>query len=185
METQIATWLVGTSFEQNTLYQYNLNGAQNVYAGLQQSQSPYWQGTGFASLAPAPWTPDSRYGDPTYSSCSPLDAQVSLAFISFLPGSNVDQQCRIAWIQCISGAAGVFLYGSDFSASNIPCGSSTCQLNAVEILNSTILYYYNLNILSSLNLINNDSGPLATLTDNAGDKGGIIAAFLGIIEDGL
>ncbi|KAL8635578.1 MAG: hypothetical protein Q9228_006943, partial [Teloschistes exilis] len=63
-----ATWLTGTGFEHNTLYNYNLHAAQNVYAGLQQCETAYWQGVGAVQNAPAPWTPDvARYGDPDFA----------------------------------------------------------------------------------------------------------------------
>ena len=75
VESTKATWLVGTAFEHNTLYQYNLNSAKNVYIGMQQSETPYWQGTGSASLAPAPWT--AAGSDPTFSNCGSSDGQVS------------------------------------------------------------------------------------------------------------
>jgi len=50
------TWFVGTAFEHNVLYQYNLHKAANVYIGLQQTESPYWQGQGTPQKAPMPWT---------------------------------------------------------------------------------------------------------------------------------
>ena len=56
IESTVATWLVGTAFEHNTLYQYNINSAQNVYAGMQQTETAYWQGPGNNNNAPSPWT---------------------------------------------------------------------------------------------------------------------------------
>jgi glucan 1,3-beta-glucosidase len=56
VESTKATWLVGTAFEHNTLYQYNIVNAQNVFIGMQQCETPYWQGNGSLALAPAPWT---------------------------------------------------------------------------------------------------------------------------------
>lgn len=74
IEATAATWLLGTAFEHNTLYRYNLNSAKNVYIGMQQSETPYWQGTGSSSLAPSPWT--AAGSDPTFSNCGSSDAQV-------------------------------------------------------------------------------------------------------------
>jgi glucan 1,3-beta-glucosidase len=82
VEATKATWLVGTAFEHNTLYQYNLNNAQNVYIGMQQSEAPYWQGSGSASLAPAPWT--AAGSDPTFSNCGSSDGQVSFSILIVL-----------------------------------------------------------------------------------------------------
>lgn len=54
VEATSGTWLHGTASEHNTLYQYNLHNARNVFVGMQQSEIPYWQGNGSPSLAPAP-----------------------------------------------------------------------------------------------------------------------------------
>lgn len=53
-EATKGTWLVGTGAEHNWLYNYNFNGASNVFAGLLQTESPYMQGDGATKLAPAP-----------------------------------------------------------------------------------------------------------------------------------
>ncbi|CAL5871938.1 uncharacterized protein PFLUO_LOCUS6193 [Penicillium psychrofluorescens] len=73
IESTRGTWLVGTAFEHNTLYQYNVVSALNLYIGMQQSETPYWQGTGGPAQAPAPWTPDAAYSDPTFSNCGSND----------------------------------------------------------------------------------------------------------------
>jgi hypothetical protein len=35
--------MYGTAFEHSLLYQYNLNGARNVYMGMIQTETPYFQ----------------------------------------------------------------------------------------------------------------------------------------------
>ncbi|MCJ1300818.1 hypothetical protein MMC08_003617 [Hypocenomyce scalaris] len=62
VEATQTTWLHGVAFEHNTLYQFNFNNAQNVYVGMQQSETPYWQGAGSPDLALVPWTPVNTYG---------------------------------------------------------------------------------------------------------------------------
>lgn len=37
------TWLYGTSSEHSVFYQYNFNKARNVFAGMVQTESPYFQ----------------------------------------------------------------------------------------------------------------------------------------------
>ena len=61
IESTKGTWLHGTAFEHNTLYQYNFNNAQNVFAGMQQSKTPYWQGPG-SSIKPCTRTSDAKSG---------------------------------------------------------------------------------------------------------------------------
>ncbi|MCJ1251556.1 hypothetical protein MMC30_008791 [Trapelia coarctata] len=77
VEATQATWLVGTGSEHNWLYNYNLHHASNVFAGLQQSESPYLQGSGAVRIAPAPWTANSAYGDPDFSWCGGRDGKMS------------------------------------------------------------------------------------------------------------
>lgn len=95
MESTQGTWLTGTAFEHNTLYNYNLHAAAKVFVGMQQSETPYWQGEGSANNAPDPWTPDERYGDPDFSWCDAGDAR-----------------CRMSLAQNIDGGSQMHIYGS-------------------------------------------------------------------------
>jgi glucan 1,3-beta-glucosidase len=36
-------WLVGTASEHHVIYQYRFDGAANIYAGLIQTETPYFQ----------------------------------------------------------------------------------------------------------------------------------------------
>ncbi|PMD48188.1 glycoside hydrolase family 55 protein [Hyaloscypha variabilis F] len=165
------TWLVGTAFEHNTLYQYNFHNAKDVYAGMQQSETPYWQGPGFASdvLDPAPWAPAlvTPYGDPDYSNCGGADAQ-----------------CRMAWFEYISSSTNLFLYASGFwtffNGNDLTnCNNdAACQTNAIDIKDSSGVYMYGVNTKSSLNMVTGDNGLLVTMNNNPGGWGGVVAAML-------
>ena len=166
IEAVSGTWLVGTAVEHNTLYQYNLNSAQNVLISMQQSETPYWQGPGSPDLAPAPWTPNTQtYHDPDFSGC---DAN--------------DGLCRMAWFQRISGGNNIYIYGTGFWSffnHNGGCSNGYCQTNAAEVVSGTTsLYWYNFNTLQSLNLLVNDGSVLVTQNNNPGSWGGIVAAML-------
>lgn len=163
IEATKATWLVGTAFEHNTLYQYNLNSAQNVYIGMQQSETPYWQGNGSPSLAPAPWSSNLISSDPTFSSCGSTDAQ-----------------CRMAFFQTISGGSNLFIYGSGFWTffnDHTNCAAN-CQTNAIEITGAEELHYYGVNTRLNVNLIENNGVELVTALNNPGGWGAVVAAFL-------
>lgn len=95
MEATKGTWLTGTGSEHNLLYNYNFNSAQNVYAGLLQTESPYMQGNGATKTALAPWTAESSFGDPDFSWC---DAN--------------DQKCRTSLAINIDGGKVILLYNS-------------------------------------------------------------------------
>lgn len=45
IESKAATWMYGTSSEHATFYQYNFHGASNIFAGMIQTESPYYQPT--------------------------------------------------------------------------------------------------------------------------------------------
>ncbi|KAL4258481.1 Polygalacturonase QRT3-like protein [Pleurotus pulmonarius] len=57
-------WMIGTA-EHHVLYQYNLVNAQNHYMGLIQTETPYYQP---APAAPAPFTSNTAFHDPTFTS---------------------------------------------------------------------------------------------------------------------
>ncbi|KAF8856316.1 hypothetical protein BDZ45DRAFT_745496 [Acephala macrosclerotiorum] len=79
IQSTCGTRLMGTAFEHNTLYQYNLISAENVFIGMQQSETPYLQGTGGPAQAPAPWTPNASFFDPTFSNCGIDDPNCRVA----------------------------------------------------------------------------------------------------------
>lgn len=173
VEAAQASWLHGLAFEHATLYQFHFLNAQNVFVAMQQCESPYWQGTGSPALAPAPWTPSSAFGDPTFANCAPADAL-----------------CRMAWFLSITGGAHIFIYGSAFwvfyngylggdASLDQGCQSSYCQSNAVTVAGVTGLNWFNLQTHCTLNMVVDASGnALAPLSGNWGGWGGDLAAFL-------
>ncbi|KAL2372532.1 hypothetical protein RJZ57_003006 [Blastomyces gilchristii] len=68
VESTEATWLYGTSSEHAVYYQYNFYKAQKVFAGMIQTESPYYQPT---PMPPAPFESAVGIfsGDPNYERC--------------------------------------------------------------------------------------------------------------------
>ncbi|KAK5659440.1 hypothetical protein OQA88_641 [Cercophora sp. LCS_1] len=71
VESTAPTWLYGTSSEHAVYYQYNFHNAANIFAGMIQTESPYYQPT------PPPPAPFANVvglfpGDPDYT-CAPND----------------------------------------------------------------------------------------------------------------
>ncbi|KAI0457369.1 pectate lyase superfamily protein-domain-containing protein [Xylaria acuta] len=104
IESQKATWLYGTASEHSVFYQYNFNGARNVYTTFLQTESPYYQPT---PKPPAPFENAVGVfpGDPDYS-CN---------------GSDVDG-CDESWAVIMRGcqnihvgAAGTYSWFSTYS----------------------------------------------------------------------
>ncbi|KAK0103224.1 hypothetical protein ONS95_005259 [Cadophora gregata] len=69
IESVRPTWLYGTASEHAVFYQYNFNKAQNVFAGMIQTESPYFQPT---PKPPAPFTETVGVfpSDPSYANCT-------------------------------------------------------------------------------------------------------------------
>ncbi|KAL8728532.1 MAG: hypothetical protein Q9166_005354 [cf. Caloplaca sp. 2 TL-2023] len=97
VEATKGTWLTGTGFEHNTLNEYNLLNARNVYAGLQQTETAYWQGVGSRQNMPGPRPANGKHRDPNYSWCLPNN-----------------QSCRMEIAQNVDGGSNLFLYGAAF-----------------------------------------------------------------------
>jgi hypothetical protein len=67
IESTKPTWLYGTASEHSTFYQFAFYKAQNIHAGMIQTESPYYQPT---PKPPAPFTTVGKFpGDPNYDSC--------------------------------------------------------------------------------------------------------------------
>lgn len=69
VQSEGPVWLYGTASEHSVMYQYNFHNAVDVYAGLLQTESPYYQ------PSPTPPTPFANQkglwlSDPDYSRCS-------------------------------------------------------------------------------------------------------------------
>lgn len=136
---------------------------------MQQSETPYWQGNGSPSLAPAPWSSltGSPYYDPDFSNCNSGDAQ-----------------CRMAWFTYINGGSNLFFYGAGFwtffndNSNDCSNNGGVCQTNAVWTNDVSGLYWYGINEHLNLNLVVNNGQALVTQNNNPGSWGGVVAAYL-------
>ncbi|CAD6588583.1 MAG: hypothetical protein ASARMPREDX12_003380 [Alectoria sarmentosa] len=179
VEATQATWLTSTAFEHNTLYDYNRHNAQNVYAGLQQTETAYWQGAGSQQDAPAPWTANGQYGDPDFSWCG-----------------GGDQSCRMDLAQNIDGGSNLFLYGAAFwtffhgevstcyNCAATICGAN-CTTNQARVTNSPQdLYWYGVNSrVADVMVLDDGENPPQEWNPRGwgcgnGCLGGVIAGYL-------
>ena len=164
IEATKGTWLVGTGFEHNTLYQYNFYQAENVFTAMQQTETPYFQGYNEDVLAPAPWADNLVASDPTFSNCG-----------------NDDTSCRMAWMEHISKSSNLFLYGgcvwAFYDGHTIPANGDV-QQNAINIdKESSSVYLYGTNVHWVTNMLLSDYTVIATEKTNEGGWGGVIAAY--------
>ncbi|KAH8433754.1 glycoside hydrolase family 55 protein [Aspergillus melleus] len=137
VEATKGTWLTGTGSEHHWLYNYNFHQAQNVYAGLLQTESPYMQGNGAVKLAPAPWAAESAYGDPDFSWCDEGDGACRSAL-----ATNVDGGSDIL---LYNSAAWAFFNGEWDGSYGEQCDGA-CQTNMMRVTgNPANLVWYSIN----------------------------------------
>ncbi|KAF6781606.1 LysM domain-containing protein [Colletotrichum sojae] len=120
VESKAATWLYGTSSEHAVFYQYNIHNARNIFAGMVQTEPPYFQ---LVPKAPAPFEDAVGVfpGDPDYS-CK---------------GNGFDG-CDTAWALMMRGCENVFIAGAGlyswFDSYTQECiGKHACQKAIVLI----------------------------------------------------
>ncbi|PYH80406.1 pectin lyase-like protein [Aspergillus uvarum CBS 121591] len=129
IESQGPTWLYGTASEHNVLYQYQVSQAKDLYLGMIQTESPYFQ---YIPPAPSPFTPGLFPNDPTFSDC--------------IAGSSL---CPVSWALRILDSSSIYSMGAGlyswFSAYSQSClDTGDCQQRAVEIEESTDTWVYNI-----------------------------------------
>ncbi|KAI5288229.1 hypothetical protein KEM54_005374 [Ascosphaera aggregata] len=94
VESTQGTWLYGLGSEHWWFYSLGLVNAKNVAVALLQAETNYDQGIRAPDnrQAPTPWTPNTKEGDPTFSTCA-------------------SAACRVGYAAWITGGSDIFLYG--------------------------------------------------------------------------
>jgi glucan 1,3-beta-glucosidase len=165
IESQNATWLLGiglgksasasytlaygilitltSRIEHHALYQMNIYKAKNVFIGLQQGESAYWQvNAGNSLINPAPWTDSLLPGEPDFSWCGASDTAVSTDFVfrgcynnhDMLSSSTNFCHCS-AVLACIRGSYNLVILTSIAAAS----GTSLAHLPLVRLTPSFMI----------------------------------------------
>jgi glucan 1,3-beta-glucosidase len=145
IESQNAVWLWGTSSEHHQLYNYQVSNAKNVFMGLIQSETPYYQSN---PTALTPYTPQDSWNDPDFANCKTAS-------------------CRKAWGLRVLNSSDVYIYGaglySFFENYAQSClNSEDCQENMVEVDCSDIKLY-GLSTKASVNMITSSQGKALVL----------------------
>ncbi|KAI9370088.1 pectate lyase superfamily protein-domain-containing protein [Aspergillus egyptiacus] len=141
VESQGPVWMYGTAAEHNQLYNYQLSNARNIYMGLIQTETPYYQ-TNPNSLVP--FTPQVQaWKDPDFAHCT-TDA------------------CRKAWGLRIMNSSDIYVYGaglySFFENYEQTCiAEDSCQENMVEVDCSDV-HIYGLSTIATVNMIASSDG---------------------------
>ncbi|KAL7624109.1 hypothetical protein AAE478_005666 [Parahypoxylon ruwenzoriense] len=150
IESQEATWLYGTASEHAVYYQYNFHHARNIFAGMIQTESPYYQPT------PKPPQPFEKFvgkmtGDPDYT-CA---------------GGDFDG-CDSSWAVMMRGCRDIFIAGAGlyswFSTYSQDCiDKHECQkvLMLLENNSGTIRVQHMITIGAKYSLVQDGVGVLA------------------------
>ncbi|KAF8595217.1 exo-beta-1-3-glucanase [Ceratobasidium sp. AG-I] len=138
-------WLIGTGSEHHVLYQYNIVNSKNVYAGLIQTETPYYQPS---PAPPAPFSINTAYADP-----------------SFTNGNA-------AWALRVQTSSNIFVYGaglySFFQNYVQTClDNYTCQNSIATVSSdSTDVYVYSLSTVGTTNMLNVGSTGVVNQANN-------------------
>lgn len=160
IESQGPVWLWGTASEHHQLYNYQVSGAQNVFMGLIQSETPYYQSNPTALV---PFTPDPSWNDPDFSTCTTAS-------------------CKKAWGLRVVNSSEMYVYGaglySFFENYAQSClKNEDCQENMVEVDCSDV-HLYGLSTKAAVNMVTSNTGKSMVLEmDNTSNYCSTIALF--------
>ncbi|KAI4271533.1 MAG: hypothetical protein L6R38_006847 [Xanthoria sp. 2 TBL-2021] len=166
MQAERNVWLVGTSVEHHSLYQYQLANTRDVFMGQIQSETAYYQPNPDASL---PFAPSAELLDPQFSSsCNNGTGQCSGWGLRILDSQDI-------------GIYGAGLY-SFFSNYNNSCSfpyQEDCQKGILSIEGSKTqnIGIYNLNTIGASSMIDIDGSSVANASDNVNVFPDTIAVF--------
>ena len=164
LESTRGTWLTGTAFEHNTLYNYNFVSASNAFASMQQCETPYWRGPGlqYNNSAQYPWAVNRDFGEPDFSWCQ----------------NSSDPTCPMALAENIDGGSSLYLSGAAFwtffdGGVGNGCKGSYCIENQALVSGGPQdLFWYGVNTRAADVMIMDDKGNLpSSPTTLAGGEG--------------
>ncbi|KAK2865261.1 hypothetical protein FQN49_003754 [Arthroderma sp. PD_2] len=159
IESTGAVWGYGTASEHNTLYNYQIQNAKNVYLALIQTETPYYQSNPDALV---PFAPDSKWNDPTFGDCTTA-------------------ACKKAWGLRILNSSDIYLFGgglySFFENYEQDClKTESCQLNMIEVECSET-YLYGFSTKASTNMITSGGKGLVPQKENRSNFCSTVALF--------
>ena len=160
-----AVWLWGTASEHSFLYNYQFDGAQRVFAGFIQSETPYYQPN---PSIPQPFTFNTQLDDPQFSVCNNSTGPANVP-------------CKDAWGLRILNSKNILIYSlgmySFFNNYDQGCViGQNCQQNMIHITNSQVSMYA-VTTKAAINMIVDDSFGNIKNNDNMDVFGATVAYF--------
>jgi hypothetical protein len=145
----------GSSNEHSTLYNWQLQGAENIFLGHIQSETPYHQGKGLNATWPY----------------APLNAGTELAIHDplFRECNRQANTCLESWALRIIDSSKVFIYGAalfsffnEYSDSCVQRGG-VCQEKLIDVASSKDVYLYSLYTAGAREVISPRNGAQAII----------------------
>lgn len=154
IQAQGAVWLWGTASEHSIIYNYQFDGAQALFSGFMQSETPYMQPN---PEVPAPFQFNNAYDDPLFTIC-PNGTSTNTA------------PCKDSWGLRVYNSKNVLIYGtglySFFNNYDQQCVTDkNCQQNMIHVQNSQV-DMYTVNTANAVNMIVDDNMGTVTGANN-------------------
>ncbi|KAI1759328.1 glycoside hydrolase family 55 protein [Hypoxylon sp. FL1150] len=167
IESQKPVWFWGTASEHSILYNYQVSNAENVFIGIAQSETAYYQGNPVAPVG-----------------TSVLDGYFDPDFERDCVGANIST-CARTWGLRITNSSAIFVYGaglySFFDNYSQECvDKNNCQDNMISIEQSTDIHLFGASTKAAVNMITIDGQSAILDKDNRNDFCAAVASSGGV-----
>ncbi|KAI1114872.1 pectate lyase superfamily protein-domain-containing protein [Nemania sp. NC0429] len=168
IESSGPCWFYGTSSEHSMFYQYQLQGASNIYLGHMQTETPYFQPDPGSTEV---YQPGQLPGDPTWDDCD--------------PGTT----CEEAFALRIVNSSSILIYGAGFynffnNYDQTCVADENCQERLIQIDCTYKLWMYNIWTKGSVEVISPEGLPPALQANAQSGYTTEISAWLVLAGDG-
>ncbi|KAI8676052.1 Glucan 1,3-beta-glucosidase [Fusarium keratoplasticum] len=171
IESTGPTWLWGTSVQHCALYQYQLSGAENVFLGLIQTESPYYQPH---PASPGPFSEQlgAFADDPIFDDCR-----------------QDSRSCRLSWAARVIDSKTIYILGTgmyswfqEHDGKCIDNGKGDCQDKVFYTEQTSDIWVYSLVAAGAVEMISPFNGQPVNATDNRNGFASSLLAWRGGIN---
>ncbi|KAL9116255.1 MAG: hypothetical protein Q9227_000626 [Pyrenula ochraceoflavens] len=154
-------WMYGTASEHSQLYNYQLDGAQDNYIALAQTETFYGQSN--PDALGGGFTPNAQFNDPDFADCT-------------------TESCKKTWGLRVVDSSDILMFGgglySFFDNYKQSClDTESCQENMVDIQCSDNVHIYGLSTKASVSMVSQNGQSQVKGLDNDDNFCQTIAVF--------
>ncbi|KAF6843019.1 LysM domain-containing protein [Colletotrichum musicola] len=172
IESTNPVWIYGTASEHCVLYQFQTVDAANIFMGIIQTESPYFQDT---PRAPAPFgNAPALYksSDPNFDICQPGE-----------------RKCAVSWAIRLLNSHNIYIYGAGLYSwfdnyAQACVNTEDCQKRIMSIETSSDIWIYSLITKASIEMISPVGGVAVLGKDNNINYCDVVMAWLGSASGG-